>query len=146
MPKKARSTPTRDDHERFCIVEGWTALNRASGGAVRHHATFELALPDGRVLRTRISRPVDRTDYGPSLWAHILRDQLAVTGEEFWACVEDGVRPARGHPSPVAGALPAGLAFMLRDRVGVTETELAEMTMAEALARLNEYWSQERGV
>lgn len=43
--------------------------------------------PDGRVLRTRVSHPVDRTDYGKSLWSHILRDQLEVSEAQFWECV-----------------------------------------------------------
>lgn len=60
--------------------------------------TYELTLHDGRVLRTRISHPVDRTVYGAAMWAHILRDQLDVEEAEFWACVLDGTLPDRGAP------------------------------------------------
>ena len=85
--------PTRQDHERFCATEGWTLVR---------DVTYELGLPDGGVLRTRISHPPDRSAYGPSLWSHVLRDQLDVSEQEFWACVRDGTRPARGVPDPAA--------------------------------------------
>ena len=85
----SRPQPTRADHERFVLSEGWRKVPST------HHETYELDLPDGRVLRTRISRPPNRTTYGARMWAHILRDQLDVTAEEFWACVRDGVVPDR---------------------------------------------------
>jgi hypothetical protein len=69
--------------------------------------TYELDLPDGRTLPTRISHPPDRTDYGASLFAHILRDLAAVSEEEFWAGVSDGAFPDRGAPRPSAASTPA---------------------------------------
>src|SRR4051794_41203434 len=59
---------TRDDHQRFCAVEGWVQVRNARGKPVRHHETYELSLFDGRILRTRISRPVNRTTYGPAMF------------------------------------------------------------------------------
>jgi hypothetical protein len=76
---------------------GWLDL-AARGRTGTHYVTYELGLPDGRILRTRISHPVDRNAYGSSLWSHILRDQLGVSEEEFWACVRDGIKPDRGVP------------------------------------------------
>jgi hypothetical protein len=136
---------TRDDHEQFCTTEGWSPARSARGGRVRHHATYELPLPDGRILRTRISRPVDATAYGPSLWSHILRDQLEVTPAEFWACVRDRVVPHRGAPTPPAATLPAQLVFLARRELGVTDAELAGMTRDLLLARLDEYWAHPPG-
>jgi hypothetical protein len=80
--------PTRKDHQNYCLNEGWTQIRNARGKS-GHHVTFELTLPDGRVLRTRISHPPNRQTYGPSMWAHILRDQLHVSEDEFWACVRE---------------------------------------------------------
>jgi hypothetical protein len=71
-------TPARADHAKFCENEGWRVVRDARGRTGTHHLTYELDLPDGRTLRTRVSHPPDRTDYGPSIWSHILRDQLAV--------------------------------------------------------------------
>jgi hypothetical protein len=134
--------PTRQDHEKFCDIEGWTPVRDARGRTGTHHVTYELHLPDGRVLRTRISHPVDRSTYGPSLWSHILRDQLGVSEEEFWACVRDGVTPDRGEAAPPAEALPADLVHLLITRVGLADSEVATMTRAEAVERLNRYWAE----
>jgi hypothetical protein len=117
-------------------------VGSARGGTVRHHLTFELALPDGSRLRTRISRPADKRAYGPSLWATILRDQLSVTQAEFWGCVVDGAPPRRGRPtSPGPEAIPAAVVHHLVHEVGLTEVEVAALTREQAIQRLNEYWT-----
>lgn len=134
--------PTRRDHEKFCDIEGWKPVRDARGRTGSHHVTYELALPDGRILRTRISHPVDRGTYGPSLWSHILRDQLQVSESDFWSCVRDGAKPDRGMPEPPAEALPADLAYLLINRVGLSDSEVAAMSKAEAVERLNRYWTE----
>lgn len=133
--------PTRADHIRFCEIEGWRCVRDARGRAGTHHITYELDLPDGRMLRTRVSRPPDRTTYGPSLWSHILRDQLDVTEEEFWACVQEGAKPNRDTPSVPAEALPAEMVHLLLTRVGLSEAEVAALSKAEAAQLLNEFWT-----
>ncbi|WP_306367344.1 cytotoxic translational repressor of toxin-antitoxin stability system [Nocardiopsis sp. CC223A] len=132
--------PTRDDHERFCRTEGWSPVSDARGRTGTHHVTYELVLLDGRVLRTRVSRPVDRTDYGGSMWAHILRDQLEVDEGMFWACVRDGTPPDRGFPAEAADPLPVELVHLLTTRAGVPEAEIAGMGKEEAVARMQRYW------
>jgi hypothetical protein len=133
--------PTREDHERFCKNEGWRRLRDARGRTGTHHITYELDLPDGGVLRAQISHPPDRTTYGPSLWAHILRDQLRVSDEEFWACVREGRRPGRGERPMPSDALPTDLVHLLIHRVGLTDTEVAGMSKDEAVDRLRRFWS-----
>jgi hypothetical protein len=134
--------PTRQDHDRFCGVEGWNPVRNARGRTGTHHVTYELHLPDGRVLRTRISHPPDRTTYGSSIWGHILRDQLGVSEQEFWTCVRDGVKPDRGVPQAPPEALPADLVHLLLTRVGLAGAEVAAMTKTEAVERLNRYWTE----
>lgn len=134
--------PTRQDHEKFCEVEGWKLVRDARGRTGTHHVTYEIALLDGRILRTRISHPVDRSTYGQSLWGHILRDQLQVTEPEFWACAREGVTPDRGVPETPAKALPADLVYLLISRVGLSEAEVAAMSKTEAVERLNRYWTE----
>jgi hypothetical protein len=129
--------PTRKDHEAFCAAEGWQWVRAGT-----HHVTYELALPDGRILRTRISHPVDRSGYGPSLWSHILRDQLQVTEAEFWATVRENKRPPRGAPEPPPETLPADLVRLLITRVGLTEAQVAAMDRKQAVARLQRYWTE----
>lgn len=129
--------PRRKDHLTFCLNEGWTEVRNAVGQPVRHHQTFELALLDGRALRTHISRPPDSKEtYGPGLWGRILKDQLAVTAKEFWACVQDGAKPDRGaSPLPIE-TIPAGVLTLLLE-YGVPEAEALGLTRAEAIERLN---------
>lgn len=133
--------PTRKDHDAFCGTEGWRLVRNARGRTGTHHITYELDLPDGRILRTRISHPPDRSTYGPGMWKHILRDQLQVDEPDFWACARDGIKPDRGLPEPPATALPAELAHLLITRVGMAESEVAAMGKDEAVDRLNQYWT-----
>ena len=131
---------TRWDHEQFCLNEGWDRVRDARGRTGTHHVTHELALADGRVLRTRVSHPVDRSGYGRSLWAHILRDQLQVSEDEFWACAKNGVKPDRGIPQPPPEALPAEVVHLLITRVRLGEDEVRAMSKDEAIARLQRFW------
>jgi hypothetical protein len=133
---------TRADHERFCRTEGWKQVRDARGRTGTHHLTYELDLPDGRILRTRISHPAGRTDYGPGIWRHILRDQIEVSEEQFWACVRDGTVPGRSAPQPARDALPAEVVHLLLTRVGLPEPEVAAMTREQAVARLGRYWTE----
>lgn len=135
-------TANRRDHEQFCHTEGWDRVRDARGRTGTHHVTYRLALKDGRILRTRISHPVDRSEYGPSIWKHVLRDQLQVSDAEFWGCVRDGTVPERGVPRPATPALPVDLVHLLINRVGVGEAEVAAMTRDEAVARLQRHWTE----
>ena len=138
------AVPTRDDHQRFCSVEGWSLVRNARGKPVRHHETYELSLPDGRILRTRISRPVNRTTYGSAMFRHILNEQLQVAEDEFWTCVRDRKPPQRGQTPgpPPEFSLPASLVHQLLHEVRLPEAEVALMSRAEAIARMQEHWSR----
>jgi hypothetical protein len=130
------SQPTPSDHNRFCLVEGWIGVRSDD------HITYELGLPDGRVLRTRVSH---RAAYGPELWQHILRDQLDVDDQAFWACVNNSEKPDRGVPQPRPDALPVDLVHLLITRVGLSERAVAAMTRKDAIARLDLYWEEGDG-
>ncbi|MDL5160195.1 cytotoxic translational repressor of toxin-antitoxin stability system [Actinomycetospora termitidis] len=107
-----------------------------------HHVTYELALPDGRVLRTRVSHPPGRQTYGKALWSHILRDQLDVDEATFWSCVHDGQAPDRGEPPVPDIALPAEVVALLMSRVGLDESDVRAMSKDEAIARLHRFWTE----
>lgn len=135
--------PTRKNHYAFCQIEQWREARDARGRTGTHHVTFELYLPEGRTLRTRVSHPVDRSDYGLRIWRHILRDQLEVDEAAFWACVQDGATPQRGGPERrQQDSLPAELVHLLIARVGLTEAEVSVMSKDEAVARMQTYWSE----
>jgi hypothetical protein len=125
---------TRSDHQAFCVNEGWT--HRPGD-----HEYYHLPLHDGRILFTKISRPVGRDTYGRDMWhQQILGQQLQVTEDEFWACVNDCVKPDRGEPEPPRETLPAGLVHLLKTRVGLSDEEIFKLSKAEAVDRMNEYW------
>ena len=140
----SRRPATRTDHDAFCRIEGWAVARSALGKPVQHHATYTLALADGRILRTRVSRPPDRTAYGPSIWAHILHDQLDVSAEEFWACVEGGIKPARSTPVLPVETIPASVVAVLLRDVRLSEAEVAALTRTQAIARAAEFWTTGR--
>ncbi|MGW6280389.1 hypothetical protein [Kribbella sp. NPDC055071] len=136
-----RRPATRTDHQNFCVTEGWTERKRATGRSGTHHVNYEFALPDGRILYTRISHPVDRSNYGPSIWSHILRDQLDVTAEEFWACVDEKVVPQRQQVQPPAESIPAGVVRALITEAHIPEADVRAMTKAAAVQRLAKFYT-----
>jgi hypothetical protein len=141
-----RRAASRREHQKFCETEKWSEVRNARGKPITHHLTYELAVPDGRVLRTRISRPANTDTYGAGLWSHILNDQLCVTEDEFWACIDNGNPPHRtGRVDDiVAVTLPAGLAWQLVHTLGLTTNEIEAMTPEDAVSRMNQHWSEQR--
>lgn len=134
-------TATRQDHQRFCEIESWTRVRSSKAKTGTHHDTYEYVLESGDILRTRISRPPDRTDYGQSLWKHILRDQLQVSEADFWECLETGEPPKRGEAAePDKEPIPTGVVWNLVNRVGLSEDAVAAMTKEEAVERLTLFW------
>lgn len=135
---------TKRDHEKFCRIENWDRVHDATGRPVGHHLTFELVLPDDRILRTRISHPVDNTAYGARLWAHILKQQLEVTPDQFWSCVRDGHTPDRGQSRVESSAqrLPLYLVTELVEHAGLDEAAVLAMDIDEATAALAVYWKR----
>lgn len=135
---------SRRDHQKFCVIEKWTEVRNARGQTTQHHITYELALHDGRILRTRISRPANTNTYGKNLWSHILKDQLEVSSSEFWNCVNNKVVPARqgAAPTPHGVLLPARVAYQLVHVLGLSHQEIARLTLDEALALLTAHWQE----
>lgn len=133
---------TREDHDTFRVKEGWQLVRGASGQPVKHR-TYKLLVGGGRVLCTRISRPVDRTDHPKGMWSKILREQLKVSADEFWACVHDGANPRRSEPSTPRPGLPYYLLRELTDRVGMDAAEAVALEEAEAEQRIADYWADQ---
>ena len=76
------------------------------------------------------------------MWSAILRDQLKVTNDEFWACVQERVIPDRGGSESTSNpkALPLHLVNELIERVGLKPEEAVSLTLEEAIERINQYW------
>ncbi|HHY98851.1 MAG TPA: hypothetical protein GX509_08940 [Firmicutes bacterium] len=70
--------PRFRDLKRFIEKTGWVLVKQTD------HWYFEKVLPDGRILRTKISFALHK-EIPASLWQFILKKQLALPDEEsFW--------------------------------------------------------------
>ncbi len=135
---------TKNDHHDFCATEEWELVRGAKGKPIAHHVTFKLVLPNGDVLRTRISRPIDGKPYGGNIVSHILRDQLCVSKAEFWSCVKGGIRPDRGDKKRVLpkSAMPLNLMMELT-RLGVSSETIQSLNAVSAVELLAELYQQD---
>ena len=132
-------------HRKFVETEGWEKKGTARGsGKTGDHYRYNLRLASGDVLTTRVSHGSGQIN-DPKLIAAIYREQLAVSEEDFWRCVDDGVLPPRPQPLSALAAgdpLEAKLVRNLIRRVGLTEAEIATFTKAEAVARWERYLTE----
>jgi hypothetical protein len=101
-------TPARRDLEAFARADLWEPKQTATGKAHGDHDGYRKRLPDGSVLSTKISHPVDNTSLG-ALWESTIRSlQLQVTEEQFWDCIASGKPVDRSNPfigDPIAADL-----------------------------------------
>jgi hypothetical protein len=87
------TSPSWGDVEGFLKADGWREVPGGErGGERRWHVFFEKVLDDGRVLVTHISHSRQKA-LSPGRFGAILRHELEVSKEEFWACLRSG-RPA----------------------------------------------------
>ena len=146
--------PSYKDLRDFCKIDGWidlkdkrSTVQGRKGQAFDHHR-YEKVLPDGQILRTKVSRGSGR--YGdPNLWRRIWRDQLGLDSEEqFW----DAIRtkkpvdrgPAQPEPPASTASKPGWLHRNLVLVVGVPEPEVFAMSADEAHARWTAFVNRER--
>lgn len=136
---------THAAHRKFVETEGWTKTGTARGsGRTGDHCRHNLTLATGEVLTTRVSHGAGQIN-DPKLIAAILRDQLAVSEGDFWACADRGVPPPRPAPAGPPGPAPSGevleakLVRSLIRKVGLPEAEVAALTKAEAVRRWEDY-------
>lgn len=133
---------THAAHRKFVETEGWTKKGTARGtGKTGDHCRYNLTLATGDVLTTRVLHGSGQIN-DPKLIAAIFRDQLAVTEDDSWACVDRGTLPPRPQPQappPPAEVLDAKLVRNLIYKAGLSESEISSLTKAEAVQRWEEY-------
>jgi len=131
-------------HREFVETEGWTRKGRSkaktkTGG----HFQYTLLLPTGLKLNTRISHGRGQID-DPGMIAAIYRDQLQVSEQAFWDCVDHGLLPNRQSAvivEPHIVELDPTLMRNLVRRVGLSEVEVGRLSKEQAVARWHEYLS-----
>ncbi len=119
---------------------GWEEVPNRSRGRSRggDHWRYQKAVPDGRVLRTKVSRSLNK-EIGPSLLGHILRHQLETTMEEFQATSSGQGEDPRAVRMPDVEPMPGWLVMRLIHTVGLDESAVRALTLAEALAAWDDY-------
>lgn len=132
--------PTFQELIRFVQIEGWEDKDKRSGKKTGDHHRYVFTTPTGERLYTRISHGKGQI-YNPDLFQHILRDQLSINADQFWAAVDHGVKPVRQSPTSmqVSGALDAKLVRNLITKVNVSTKQLETMTQPEAISLWQEW-------
>jgi len=134
------------DHKKFVEIEGWTKKGTVSGeGKTGNHFRYSLRLNTGEILYTRVSHGSGSIN-DHSLVASILREQLRVSEQDFYQCVNNGVLPPRPAPENLevpAEGLDAKLVRNLINKVGLSQSEVAAMSKAEAVEKWYQYLSNQ---
>lgn len=135
--------PRFSDLRRFCEIDGWEHVTGATG-RTGDHDRFSKILPDGTILRTRVSHGSGRIE-DRDLWHRIWRDQLGLEREEqFWDALRARrpvVRSRAEAERPAGPSMPAWIVAGLLAR-GVPEAEVRALGPEEARRRLEALWSQ----
>ena len=128
--------PTFKELRRYVEIEGWENKDKQSKKKQGDHYRYVFTTPGGERLFTRVSHGNGQI-YDQDLFARILRDQLRIDENQFWAAVDKGLKPRR--PSPVSisqeNGLDAKLARNLISKVGLNPTQLIGMSQEEAVAK-----------
>lgn len=115
---------------------GWEEIPDLARGRRRvgDHWRYRKTLPDGTVLRTKVSHALG-DEIGPDLLSHIVRDQLRTTMEHFRDVLAGRVRDERAPANAPTEPIPGWLVTRLIYTVGVPEAEVRRMSAEEARAR-----------
>lgn len=133
--------PTFAELRRFVELEGWQTTDGSRPGRIGDHFRYTFTTPAGERLYTRISHGRGQI-HNPDLFAQILRTQLNISAEQFWAAIDHGVVPTRPGPQSTHTddpVLDAKLARNLITKVGLSTDQLIGMTQEEAVRRWNDW-------
>lgn len=115
---------------------GWKEIPNLARGRRRvgDHWRYRKTLPDGTVLRTKVSHTLG-DEIGPDLLSHIVRDQLRTTMEHFRDVVAGRATSDAATAKPQVEPIPGWLVTRLIYSVGIPEDEVRGMSAEEARAR-----------
>ena len=135
---------TFGDLKAYVERDGWIlernhARRRSTTG---DHWRYSKEQPDGSTLRTKVSHSV-RDEIGPSLFGHILRDQLHVDETTFWAVVHGRTAPDVAAVATMPST-PAWLVQRLIVTVGMSEDDVRTLSAEDAAAAWEAFQTRER--
>lgn len=125
--------PDKKDLRRFCELDGWEETEATTPD----HYRYRKRLPDGRVLRTKVSRGRGPIVRNPGLWTSVWRRQLDLQSEdEFWEVLKTREPASRGEPTaePPEPQMEAWLFEALVLTYDVDEEKVRAMNADDALA------------
>ena len=122
--------PQKRELRRFCEIDGWDQIKQTD------HYRYTKRLPDGDLLRTKVSLGAGPACNDPNLWAHIWRTQLRLESEDqFWEAVQSGEPVPRG-PQPGPKPEPQMDAWLFEHLVyrnGMPEDDVLALSAEEAM-------------
>ena len=135
---------TFGDLKAYVERDGWIlernhARRRSTTG---DHWRYSKEQPDGSTLRTKVSHSV-RDEIGPSLFGHILRDQLHVDETAFWAIVHGRTAPDMAAPAATP-LVPGWLVQCLIVTVGMSEDDVRALSEEDATAAWEAFQTSKR--
>lgn len=134
--------PSFQELVRYVQVEGWEDKDKRSGKKTGDHHRYVFTTPTGERLFTKVSHGHGQI-HDRGLFEHILREQLCIDEDQFWAAVDRGVQPTRPSHTPTnaEGALDAKLVRNLLTKVKIAPSQLVGMSRDEALKLWQEWLS-----
>ena len=135
---------TFGDLKTYVERDGWTEEPNLARGKKRvgDHWRYRKEQPDGTARRTKVSHAV-RDEIGATLFHRILREQLGVDEERFWAVVR-GLSEERASPVEAPRTTPGWLVQLLIFTAGHPEEQVRAMTPEEANAAWVDYQTREK--
>lgn len=127
------------EHKRFCKIDGWQEL-KSAGEKQRDHEYYEKRLPNGGILRTKVSR--NKKEYGTDFWNRIWREQLGLESEDqFWEALQskEAVARERQVDPPKGPRIPGWLVQRLTQTAGLRWEEISGLSPGEALERWEKF-------
>ncbi len=115
---------------------GWEEIPNLTRGRRRvgDHSRYRKTLPDGTVLRTKVSHALG-DEIGLDLLSHIVRDQLRTTMDHFRDVVAGRAANEGASPGDRMEPIPGGLVTRLLYTVGIPEAGVRQMSAEVARAR-----------
>lgn len=112
---------------------GWEEIPNLARGRRRvgDHWRYRKILPDGTVLRTKVSHALGG-EIGRDLLAHIVRDQLRTTMEHFRDVVAGRATDEAAASEPQVEPIPGWLVVRLIYTAGIREAEVRRMSAEDA--------------
>lgn len=130
-------TPTWAEVEEFLKADRWEEIRATD------HTFYRKTLADGRVLETHTSLSSAKT-MSPGRFALILRAQLECSADAFWETMRTRRPVSRPSAPPEAPQqYPLWAVRVLRDRLHMSDGDIAAMTVEEVVRRAQEHWSGE---